>query len=141
MDKFTDIGFLLSFTGMVLAVVLLTQGSKKLFKIEGRDVIQWIVFGWALFFCIIAAVLLGDFSNSDAILSTIVVWLVNAFIVWFTAEKSFEKLAGKKDDGVFILDQSDPDTDRFKVDLGDNLAHIGLRKHITLKVDTETKLE
>ena len=140
MKEFTTIAYLLSFPGMVLAVVLLAQAFKKLFKIEGRDRIQWLVFGLAAFFCFIAALLLGDFSNADVTISTILVWFVNIFIIWFTAEKSFEKATQTKDDGLFILDQSDEDTDRFKVDLGDNLAHIGNRKFITLRVDTKTKL-
>lgn len=140
MSEFTTIAYLLSYPGMLAAVILLTQFSKKLFNITGTSNIERLLYVWCLVFAVFAAIFTGDLTTGAAIASTILVWLVNSVIIWWAALKAFEKATGKDKevDGIFILDQSDPDTDRFRIDLGDNLAGLGSKSTVKLTVDTNT---
>lgn len=140
MSEFTTIAYLLSYPGMIAAIVLLTQALKSLFGLTGREKIQWVVLGLAFIFCAIAAFFQGDFSSEAEIISTVLVWTVNTFIIWFAAMKSFEKIIGEKDDGTFYIDQTDDETDRFLLDVGDNLAPLADKSYLKVKVDTTKKL-
>lgn len=143
MTEFTTLEYLLSYPGMLAVVIMLTQFSKKVFAISGTKNIERILYVWCLIFAVFAVLFTGDFTNLTTILSTILVWLVNSVIIWWAALKAFEKAVGSDNevDGIFILDQSDPDTDRFRVDFGENLADLGTKTKVTLSVDTDTKIE
>lgn len=92
-EKFVSIADILSFPGMIAVVMMMVQFTKNLFdKLKPGIQTRWVAYGWTFVFCVLAAVLTGDWSSPVA---TIVVWLVNSVIVWFASMKAYETLAVK----------------------------------------------
>lgn len=92
-SDFIALSQLLTFPGMIVAVMLLTQFTKRMFdKLAPVVHTRWVVYGWAVLLCALAALRLGDWTTP---IDTTVVWMVNSVIVWFTAMKAYETLAGK----------------------------------------------
>lgn len=96
MDNFVTMAYILSFAGMVVIVNLLTQFTKNLFDKIGANSTKFVVYGYSLFLCTIAAVWQGKFSTGREIVETCVIWLVNSVVVWFTAMKAYETVTGDK---------------------------------------------
>jgi len=90
LTDFVSIDFVLSFAGMIMVVSLLTQVTKNLFDKWFCNKTKWVVAGWSLFLCIIAAAYKGNFETWKQALETVVIWLINAFVIWLTARKAFE---------------------------------------------------
>ena len=91
MDKFIDITYVMSFAGMVIIAVLLTQFVKNLFaKVKTK----YVVLAIAFLLCLVAAIFYGNFATLQEIVETVITWLINIVIVWFSAMKSFETIKG-----------------------------------------------
>lgn len=95
-NNFTTLSYILSFPGMIAIVIMLTQFTKSIFDGVFENRTKYIVYGWSLFFCILAAVILGNWENMKSILDTLVVWMCNSVIVWFAAMKAFEVISKKE---------------------------------------------
>lgn len=95
MDNFTSMEYLLSFPGMIVAVIMLTQWTKSLFDKWITNKTKYIVFAYSLTFCIIASAFQGKFTSGQAILETCLVWAMNSVIVWFAAMKAYESISAK----------------------------------------------
>lgn len=89
-ENFTTLAYLLSFPGMIAVVILLTNFTKNLFDKLFLNSTKYIVCGWSIVFSLVAFIYLGKFESWKTILESIVVWLVNSVIVWFSAMKAFE---------------------------------------------------
>jgi len=85
MNEFTTLAYLLSFPGMIIAVVTLTQFTKKMFDKIKNNRTKYVVYGYSLILCIVGAIVSGG-----SIMHLIVLWGMNSVIVWFAAMKSFE---------------------------------------------------
>lgn len=98
---FITMDYILTFTGMVVIVNMLTQFTKKLFdKLIWNLSLsicrtKWVVAGYSLLLGIIAAIWKGNFSSAPDVFETCVIWLINSVIVWFTAMKAYETVAEK----------------------------------------------
>jgi len=97
-ENFVSIDFVLSFTGMVIIVSLLTQFTKKLFDKILNNRTKYVVYGWSVLLCAFAGALTGKFSNAREIIETCVIWLINSVIVWFTSMKAYEEIAEMRKD-------------------------------------------
>jgi len=89
-DNFTSVDYVLSFSGMIMLVVLFTQFTKKIADKIKENHTRLVVYLWAFVFCAFAAFLVGDFSSVREVIKTIVMWLVNSVLVWFSARKMYE---------------------------------------------------
>ncbi len=139
MDNFTTMEYLLSFPGMIAAVIILTQFFKGMFdKITSHET-KYVVYMFAATLCITAAIFKGEFVTVKQVMSTSLVWLVNSVIVWFAAMKAFETVS-RKTDGVLLVDNSNPDKKKWVMDFGDNLPELHKKKKLTLKVDSKAGL-
>ncbi len=138
MDNFTTMEYLLSFPGMIAAVIILTQFFKGMFdKITSHET-KYVVYMFAAILCVTAAIFKGEFVTVKQIMSTSLVWLVNSVIVWFAAMKAFETVS-RKTDGVLRVDQTNPDKKQWSFDFGENLPNIHTKKKLVLKVDNKYK--
>lgn len=97
MENFTTLAYLLSFPGMIAAVIMLTQWTKKMIDDIKPMPTKYVVYFYALSFCIVAGIFQGNISNVSAALETIIVWFVNSIIVWLAAMKAFETVLTKKE--------------------------------------------
>lgn len=104
MNEFTTLAYLLSFPGMIAAVIMLTQFTKGMIDSLFTVKTKFVVFFYAFIFCVVAAMFQGDFTSPPAILSTLIVWFVNSVIIWFASMKAFEEVIQNKsndpDEGV-----------------------------------------
>lgn len=142
MDQFTTLKYLLSFPGMVLAVVLLTQFTKSMLDKLVRHQTKYVAYMFSLMLCVTAALFHGKFVGTAQIVETSLVWMVNSIIVWFAAMKAFE-MASKTtiaSDGILQIDTSDPNKDMWRLDFGDKLPDIENKKIVMLQVDTNVDL-
>lgn len=87
MEEFVNLAYVLSYAGMVIVTVFLTQALKKLFT---KWKPQHIALAAAIVLCAVAAVFYGSFETAKTIIETVLTWTLNAFIVWFAAMKSYE---------------------------------------------------
>lgn len=137
MDKFTSIDFITSFPGMILTVVLLTQVFKRLFDKVINHQTKFVVFGFSLGLCILAASIHGDFTSPEMIIQTVVVWLVNTMIIWSSAMKSFEVIAEPKSATIYIKNkESEASKDAIKIAMNLLQDH----KNVKLKMDPNVRL-
>ena len=136
MDNFTTMAYLLSFPGMIAAVILLTQFTKKMFDgVFKNNKTKYIVYAYALILCVVAAMFHGKFITKADILETILVWMVNSVIVWFAAMKAFETVSKKNaNDGTLVIDTSGIDKDTYRLDIDTPLDDMRSKKNITLNV-------
>lgn len=89
---FTDLETILTFPGMIIAVMLLVQFTKRMFDaLIPFSQTKWVVLGWSIVLCALAAWTLGDWTNP---ISTVVLWFINSIIIWFTSMKAFETATG-----------------------------------------------
>lgn len=88
--EFVTMNYILTFTGMVVIVNLLTEFTKKLFDKMIPNQTKWVVAGYSILLGIIAAVWKGDFTSAMSTFETCVIWFVNSVVVWFTAMKAYE---------------------------------------------------
>jgi len=95
--NFVTLDYILTFTGMVVVVNLLTQFTKGLFDKMFENRTKWIVAAYSFILAAVAAFWKGDFSTVHTTIETIVIWAVNATIVWFTAMKAYETVIEKKE--------------------------------------------
>lgn len=87
LENFVEFEYMMSFAGMVMITVIVTQFLKGLFsKIKTK----YVVLGVAFALCILGAVLFGNAGSVIEVIKTIVTWLVNTILVWFSAMKAFE---------------------------------------------------
>jgi len=142
MDQFTTLKYLLSFPGMVAAVVLLSQFTKGMFDKLVSHQTKYVVYVYSLILCIVAALFHGKFVGTAQIVETSLVWMVNSIIVWFAAMKAFEMATrtAMASDGILQIDTSDPDKDMWRLDFGDKLPDVENKKTVTLKVNTNADL-
>lgn len=91
-ENFVTIDFILSFAGMVVVVILLTQFTKSMFDKLFTNKTKHIVYFFAFLLCVLAALYSGDFTTTKMIIQTIVTWFVNSIIVWLSAMKAFEEV-------------------------------------------------
>jgi len=96
LNNFVSMEYILTFTGMVIIVSMLTQFTKSLFDKIFKNETKWVVAGYSLLLCMISGVWQGKFSTGREIVETCVIWLINSIIVWFTAMKAFETLTDKE---------------------------------------------
>jgi len=92
-EDFTTIDFILSYPGMIIVVVMLTQFTKSMWDKMKPNNTRYVVLAYSILFCILAAILHGEFTTPMLIVQTILVWGVNAIIIWFASMKSFETIA------------------------------------------------
>ena len=92
-DDFTTIDFILSYPGMIIIVVLLTQFTKNIWDKMKVNSTKYVVLVYSAIFCILGAILNGDFTTSMMIVQTVIVGCVNIIIIWFASMKSFETIA------------------------------------------------
>jgi len=95
-ENFVTIDYILSFPGMVVLVVLFTQGTKSLADKIADNKTKYVVLFWAVFFAVFGALWNGGFSTVREIAETCLVWLANAFIVWFASRKAYEDIVERK---------------------------------------------
>jgi len=95
MDGFTTLDYLLSFPGMIAAIILMTQWTKKMFDWLLDAQTKYVVYGYAAVFSIVAGAFQGKFTTSSEILETCLIWAFNSVIVWFASMKAFELVAEK----------------------------------------------
>lgn len=139
MEDFTTLAYLLSYPGMIAAVVMLTQFMKKMFSSITGDRVKVVVYAWSAIFCVIAGAFQGKFTTGAEILETCLIWTVNSVIIWFAAMKAYETIADDTD-GVLEIDTSSPEKDVWRLNLGDKLSNIETKSEIKLKVDTDANL-
>lgn len=94
LNEFVSLDYVLTFTGMVIVVILLTQFTKRLFDTILENRTKWIVYGYSFLLCLFAGIWQGKFSTGREIAETCLLWIINSVIVWFTAMKSFETIKG-----------------------------------------------
>ena len=140
MTEFTTLQYLISFPGMIAAVILLTQFTKRMFDKLGASNTKYVVYGYAIVFSIIAALVLGDFANTTKALETSLVWLVNSVIVWFTAMKTFEMVV-KDVDGTIKIDSRDPQKDIWMLDFSENTPNLADGRVIKMRIDANADLK
>lgn len=89
LTNFTELTYVLSFTGMIATVCLLTQFTKAMLDqlVENRT--KYVVYFFSAALCVLAAIKLGGPNLTD----TIITWFLNSIIVWFAAMESFDKIA------------------------------------------------
>jgi len=92
LDNFVSMDYVLTFSGMIILVTLLTQSTKSLFDAIGDNRTKWIVYGYSIILCVIAGLWQGSFSTLKEIVEMVVLTLINSVIVWFTAMKAFETI-------------------------------------------------
>lgn len=138
-EDFTTIDYLLSFPGMIAAVIMLTQFTKRMFDKLVHNRTKYVVYFFSALFCVFAAAFYGQFGTTDATVQTVLVWLVNSVIVWFAAMKTFETVKGNTD-GTLFIDTSDPERDVWRLDLGEDLPYVAKKKELRLKVDPNARL-
>jgi len=90
LNNFVTLDYILTFTGMVVVVTLLTQFTKRLFDTILDNRTKWIVYGYSLLLCLFAGIWQGKFSTYREIAETCLLWSINSVIVWFTSMKAFE---------------------------------------------------
>jgi hypothetical protein len=90
--EFVTLEFVLSFTGMVIVVSLLTQFTKNLFDKLFKNQTKYVVYAWAFALSVFAAISTGSFLNAKEIFETCLIWFINSVLVWFTAMKAFEEV-------------------------------------------------
>ena len=95
MEGFTTLTYLLSFPGMIAAVIMLTQFTKKMFDKLLDNQTKVIVYGYAAILSVVAGAFQGKFTTSAEIIETCLIWTINSIIVWFAAMKSFEMVDEK----------------------------------------------
>jgi hypothetical protein len=95
-NNFVTMEYILTFTGMVIIVNLLTQFTKRLFDKIGDNRTKYVVAGYSILLCIIAGAWQDKFTNSREIVETCVIWLINSVVVWFSAMKAYETIKGDK---------------------------------------------
>jgi hypothetical protein len=141
MEDFTTLAYLLTFPGMIAAVILLTQFTKKMFDSLLPNQTKYVVYFFSLWLCIAAAAFNGTFVNVGSIFETVIVWFINSIIVWFAAMKTFELAMGKnKDAGTLQIDSSNPDKDVYRFEFDVPLEDLRTKKSVTLKVDNHVDL-
>jgi len=91
MDKFITFSYMMSFAGMIITVVLLTQFIKGLF-ITVRT--KWVVLVMSAILGTLLMLFAGDFTTVKLAIESVATGLVNIVIVWFAAMKSFEVVKG-----------------------------------------------
>lgn len=96
-NDFVTLDYILTFTGMIIVVNLFTQFTKNLFDKWFENRTKWLVAAYSFIFASIAAFWKGNFSTARDIVETIVIWTVNAAIVWLTAMKAYETVIEKKE--------------------------------------------
>ena len=134
-EDFTTIDFILSYPGMIITIILLTQGLKRLFDSFFDHHTQYLVLGLAVLFCTINAVLTGDFSTGINIFLTVLLWSVNAFIIWNAAMKSFEKLSGDGKNEAIVTVDIDADSGAYKEAFDVAVKLLDQAKVVKLKAD------
>jgi hypothetical protein len=95
--NFTTLAYLLSFPGMIAAVIMLTQFFKGMFDWLGENKTKYVVYGFSFILCFIAGCFQGKFGTGREILETCLIWTINSVIIWFSAMKAFELATSKKD--------------------------------------------
>ena len=93
-ENFVDFGYVLSFAGMVIIVNMMTQFTKSLFDKIIQNRTKYVVYGWALLLCVLAAVFTGNWGTGHEVLQTVVTWMINSVVVWMTAMKAYELTQG-----------------------------------------------
>lgn len=93
--EFISMDYILTFAGMVAAVILLTNFTKKLFDRIVENKTKWLVAGYSLMLCIVAAIWKGKFASGMEILETCFIWLVNSVVVWYFSMKAYEETVKK----------------------------------------------
>jgi hypothetical protein len=99
LNEFVSIDFMLTFTGMIVIVNLLTQFTKKMFDKIMDNRTKWVVAGYSVLLCIFAGIWQGKFTTAREIVETCLIWLINSVVVWFAAMKAYETIT---DDGSKI---------------------------------------
>ena len=89
-EGFVSFNYCISFAGMIVIVILLTQFTKQMIDkiIENRT--KYVVYAYALLLCVLAAGYTGKFDKIQDGIETCVIWLINSVIVWFSAMKAYE---------------------------------------------------
>ena len=95
LNEFITLEYILTFTGMIIIVNMLTQFTKKLFDAIGANHTKWVVAGYSILICAFAGAWQGKFSTGREILETCVIWFINSVIVWFTSMKAYESVPKK----------------------------------------------
>lgn len=93
LNNFVSIEFILTFTGMIILVNMLTEFTKKMFDKIGPNRTKWVVAGYSVLLCSFAGIWQGKFSTGREIIETCTIWLINSVIVWFSAMKAYETLS------------------------------------------------
>ena len=140
MNEFTTLEYLISFPGMITAVVLLTQFTKNMFDKLGMSRTKYVVYGWSLLLCIVGAVFLGTFVDTTTGLQTALVWFVNSVVVWFSAMKAFETVI-KDVDGAIRIDSSDPQKDIWMLDFSEKTPNMADGRIIKMRIDANADLK
>jgi hypothetical protein len=89
-ENFVSFDYIMTFTGMVILVGLLTQFTKSMLDKIVENKTKYLVYGYSLFFCIVAAVLTGTWTGTTEIVQTIITWGINSVVIWFAAMKAYE---------------------------------------------------
>ena len=90
MNEFIAFDYVMSYAGMVATVMLLTQVFKSVLDKFLHNKTKFLVLGLSVALCIFGAIYYGDFSSSLETAKTILVWLINAAMVWLASMKSYE---------------------------------------------------
>ena len=98
LNDFVSIDYVLTFSGMVILVTMLTQFTKRLFDALIDNRTKWVVYVYSFLLCSFAGIWQGKFSTGREIAETCILWLINSVIVWFTSMKTFETMTGKDGD-------------------------------------------
>lgn len=97
-NDFVSMDYILTFTGMVVVVNLLTQFTKNLFDKIFKNRTKYVVYGYSFLLCALAGAWQGKFTTNREIVETCVIWLINSIVVWFTAMKAYETITEKDKD-------------------------------------------
>ena len=89
-ENFVTLEYILSFPGMIVIVMLLSQFTKKLFDKICDNRTKFVVYTYAFMLCVLGALYSGSFGNLKESLQTITEWGINSVIVWFSAMKAYE---------------------------------------------------
>lgn len=92
-EDFTTLAYMISFPGMILTVILLTQFTKTMFDNVLKVATKYLVFFYSAALCVVAAIVNGTFVGMPEVLGTILVWTVNSVIVWLAAMKAYETVS------------------------------------------------
>ena len=82
--------YILSFPGMTVVVAVLTQMTKKLFDKIGTIHTKWLVYGFSVLLCAVAAMFYGTWGTVQDSVQTSLSWFVNSAFIWFAARKLYE---------------------------------------------------